>query len=128
MIVVSCYSVREKHPMSGPDIQYKMNCSGVEVDWDAYGRLNNPDYEPEDRGTIEVPADSETVIYESPDGETYEISISDLIDADTDGEIEYRSKGRSGLSNKRKGGLSNYGRFVGQPAVLLKQKNFACTR
>ena len=127
MVVVS-YSVQKKHPISGPDIQYKMNCSGIEVDWDAYDRLNNPNYEPEDRGTIEVPADSETVIYESPDGETYEIPISDLIDADTDGEIEYRSKGRSGLPKKRKGGLSNYGGFVGRPAVLLKQKNFACTR
>lgn len=86
---------------STPIIEYHMgrfgrnDDSGVEIDWDAYDRLNNPSYEPEDRGIIEVPANAETVIYESPDGETYEISISDLIEADDDNEIEYSSKNRS---------------------------------
>lgn len=45
--------------------------------------------DPEDRGVIEAPANAETIIYESPDGQQYEISISDLIEADDDDEIKY---------------------------------------
>ena len=66
--------------------------SGIRIDWDTYDRINTPDTEPEDRGVIEVPANAETIIYESPDGETYEIPISDLIDADDEGEIECETK------------------------------------
>ena len=66
--------------------------SGISIDWDAYDSINTPDKGHEDRGVIEVPANAETVIYESPDGSTYEIPISDLIDADDDHEIEYKSK------------------------------------
>lgn len=65
--------------------------TGVHVDWDLYDRLNNKNPEPEYRGTIEVPANAETVIYESPEGNLYEIPISDLIEADDDHEIEYNS-------------------------------------
>ena len=43
--------------------------------------------EPEDRGVIYVPMDAETVVYTDPDGQTYEVDINDLIDADTDNEI-----------------------------------------
>lgn len=70
------------------------NDSGVSIDWDVYDRINNQDNDKQDRGVIEVPASSETIIYESPDGETYEISISDLIEADDDNEIEYKSTNR----------------------------------
>ena len=43
--------------------------------------------EPEDRGVIYVPIDAETVIYTDPDGQSYEVDINDLIDADVDNEI-----------------------------------------
>lgn len=76
----------------------KTNSSGVSIDWDVYDRINNQDNEKQDRGVIEVPANAETVIYESPDGETYEIPISDLIEADDDNEIEYKSANRHNFS------------------------------
>lgn len=64
--------------------------SSNNIDWDAYDQLNNDkQQDPEDRGVIEVPANAETIIYESPDGQQYEISISDLIEADDDNEIKY---------------------------------------
>lgn len=64
--------------------------SSNNIDWDAYDQLNNDkQQEPEDRGVIEAPANAETIIYESPDGQQYEISISDLIEADDDNEIKY---------------------------------------
>ena len=66
--------------------------SDIHIDWDTYDRINTPDTEPEDRGVIEVPANAETIIYESPNGETYEIPLSDLIDADDEGEIKYDTK------------------------------------
>ena len=45
--------------------------------------------EKEDRGTIYVPIDAETVIYTDTDGQSYEISIDELIEADVDNEITY---------------------------------------
>lgn len=64
--------------------------SSNNIDWDAYDQLNNnKQQDPEDRGVIEAPANAETIIYESPDGQQYEISISDLIEADDDDEIKY---------------------------------------
>ena len=64
--------------------------SSNNIDWDAYDQLNNnKQQDPEDRGGIEAPANAETIIYESPDGQQYEISISDLIEADDDDEIKY---------------------------------------
>ncbi|MBQ8473589.1 MAG: hypothetical protein IJ500_01875 [Alphaproteobacteria bacterium] len=45
--------------------------------------------EKEDRGTIYVPIDAETVIYTDTDGQSYEVSIDELIDADVDNEITY---------------------------------------
>lgn len=64
--------------------------SSNNIDWDAYDQLNNDKQQsPEDRGVIEAPANAETIIYESPDGQQYEISISDLIEADDDNEIKY---------------------------------------
>lgn len=45
--------------------------------------------EKEDRGTIYVPIDTETVIYTDTDGQSYEISIDELIEADVDNEITY---------------------------------------
>ncbi len=148
MVVFMQYPVNKKGLKYKSSIQYKMgwfwdnddrqddsqskddnqNGSGVEIDWDAYNQLNNPGYEPEDRGTIEVPADAETVIYESPDGETYEIPVSDLIDADVDGEIEYKSKGRSVLSGKNKKVLGKYSRFGIHSAMLFKPQTFARVR
>lgn len=103
------------------------NDSGAKIDWDAYDSLNNTNYKPEDRGTIEVPANAETVIYESPDGETYEISISDLIEADDDGEIKYSSKGRLGsrASHKpvlHKSSISIVHSFNNQSVLLGRQK------
>ena len=60
------------------------------IDWDAYDKLNNiKENEPDSRGVIEAPANAETIIYESPEGDTYEIPISDLIEADDDNEITY---------------------------------------
>lgn len=70
--------------------------NGVRIDWDIFDKINRNNNTIEDksenRGTIEVPANAETIIYESPDGETYEIPLSDLIEADDDGEIKYESK------------------------------------
>lgn len=64
--------------------------SSNNIDWDAYDQLNNDKQQsPEERGVIEAPANAETIIYESPDGQQYEISISDLIEADDDNEIKY---------------------------------------
>ncbi len=108
------------------------NDSGAKIDWDAYDSLNNTNYKPENRGTIEVPANAETVIYESPDGETYEIPVSDLIDADDEGEITYSSKGfsvskpsykpKTHRINKHIGGGSKY------LAMSLKQQGVARVR
>ena len=74
--------------------------SGIYIDQDLYDRLNriNDTDKNDDRGVIEVPASSETVIYESPEGDTYEIPISDLIDADDDHEIEYESAANKHLN------------------------------
>lgn len=47
-----------------------------------------------DRGTIEVPIDNDTVIYQSEDGQYYEIDVDELIEADDDNEITYGSKAR----------------------------------
>ncbi len=64
--------------------------SSNNIDWDLYDQLNNnKQQDSEDRGVIEAPANAETIIYESPDGQLYEISISDLIEADDDDEIKY---------------------------------------
>lgn len=48
--------------------------------------------EPEDSGVIEVPVDSETVIYQDDTGQYYEIEIDELIEYDDDKEITYFSK------------------------------------
>lgn len=110
----------------------KKNDSGVNIDWDAYDRLNNPNHKPEDRGTIEVPANAETVIYESPDGQTYEIPVSDLIEADDDGEITYHSSGRSVLKPSYKPKLRKINGSIGSrlkyPAMLLGQQRFVRVR
>lgn len=104
----------------------------VSIDWDAYGSLNGLNEEPEDRGVIEAPANSETIIYESPDGETYEISISDLIDADDEGEIEYGTKGRSFFHSGHKSVTRKYvGRTksnIQYPIILQRQQRFSRIR
>ncbi len=106
----------------------KKNDSGATIDWDAYDRLNNTNYKPEDRGTIEVPANAETIIYESPDGQTYEIPVSDLIEADDEGEITYSSKGRSILNPIYKSRVNRNGRRLKSPTMLLGQQRSAHTR
>lgn len=62
--------------------------SGVKIDWDAYDNLNNSNTS-EDRGVIEVPAGSESVIYQDEDGNYYEVDIGELEDYDDEGEIEH---------------------------------------
>ncbi len=74
------------------EIRQDESKSGDRVDWEGFDKLNNPNKEePEDRGTIELPANAETVIYQAPDGQYYEISIDELKEADDEGEIEYTS-------------------------------------
>ncbi len=85
---------------AGQTVKYHMGWfnndkSGDRVDWDGFDQLNNPSPEPEDRGVIEAPANSETIIYEAPDGQTYEIPVDDLIEADDDNEIEYGSASKN---------------------------------
>ena len=63
--------------------------SGVKIDWDAYNDLNSDNNTPEDRGVIEVPAGSESVIYQDEDGNYYEVDIGELEDYDDEGEIEH---------------------------------------
>lgn len=48
--------------------------------------------EPEDSGVIEVPVDSETVIYQDDTGQYYKIEIDELIEYDDDKEITYVPK------------------------------------
>ena len=83
------YAVKKINPIMLNTIKYNMD----NIDWDAYDQLNNNNKqnEPEYRGVIEAPANAETIIYESPEGAKYEISISDLIEADDDNEIKYTS-------------------------------------
>ncbi|MBE6456678.1 MAG: hypothetical protein E7008_01920 [Alphaproteobacteria bacterium] len=102
--------------------------SDVKIDWDAYDRLNNINYKPEDRGTIEVPANAETIIYESPEGQTYEIPVSDLIDADDDGEITYSSKGRSVFNPRYKPRAHRVDYRLKYPTMLMQQQKFARIR
>lgn len=63
--------------------------NGAKIDWDAYNDLNNNNNKSEDRGVIEVPAGSESVIYQDEEGNYYEISIGELEDYDDEGEIEH---------------------------------------
>ena len=50
--------------------------SSNNIDWDAYDQLNNnKQQDPEDRGVIEAPANAETIIYESPDGQQFPFLI-----------------------------------------------------
>lgn len=144
MIVVISYSLKNNQSIvsntkksgivyqmggGGRNDDDKKNDSGVNIDWDAYDRLNNTNYKPEDRGTIEVPANAETVIYESPDGQTYEIPVSDLIEADDEGEITYSSKGFSVSKPSYKPKAYRINRHIGgglkYPAMLLKPQRFA---
>ena len=96
------YFPKKNNSIIHTNVKYNMSCfdnngnndnksnSSNNIDWDAYDQLNNDkQQDPEDRGVIEVPANAETIIYESPDGQQYEISISDLIEADDDNEIKY---------------------------------------
>lgn len=62
--------------------------NGAKIDWDAYNDLNNNNTS-EDRGVIEVPAGSESVIYQDEDGNYYEVDIGELEDYDDEGEIEH---------------------------------------
>ena len=63
--------------------------SGIKIDWDAYNDLNGNNNTQEDRGVIEVPAGSESVIYQDEDGNYYEVDIGELEDYDDEGEIEH---------------------------------------
>lgn len=63
--------------------------NGVKIDWDAYDNINSNNNTPEDRGVIEVPAGSESVIYQDEDGNYYEVDIGELEDYDDEGEIEH---------------------------------------
>ncbi len=62
---------------------------GAHIDWDTYDNINSNNNTPEDRGVIEVPAGSESVIYQDEDGNYYEIDIGELEDYDDEGEIEH---------------------------------------
>ena len=117
----------------------KSNDSGASINWDLYDTINNQNKEPEDRGTIEVPANAETVIYESPDGETYEISISDLIEADDDNEIEHTSaknkrapilepKQSVRPMNKLRKTIKRPQFRLPQPSVIMTQQRFSYIR
>lgn len=71
--------------------------SGAHIDWDAYYDINsnnNNSNTPDDRGVIEVPAGSESVIYQDEDGNYYEVNIGELEEYDDEGEIK-RSKSGS---------------------------------
>lgn len=100
------------------------NNSGVSIDWDTYEQINGLS---EDRGIIEVPADSETVIYESPDGDVYEIPVSDLIDADDDNEITYNSTGRYTISHHKRTRNKTSNMFQ-YPVTFWNCQQFARTR
>ena len=63
--------------------------SGIKIDWDAYNDLNGNNNTQEDRGVIEVPAGSESVIYQDEDGNYYEVDIGELEDYDDESEIEH---------------------------------------
>lgn len=63
--------------------------SGAKIDWDAYDNINSNNNTPEDRGVIEVPAGSESVIYQDEEGNYYEVDIGELEDYDDEGEIEH---------------------------------------
>lgn len=54
---------------------------------------NNKYMASDDRGTITIPADNDTVIYKDDEGQYYEINIDELIEYDGDDhEITYNSK------------------------------------
>lgn len=78
----SANSVRKKISVVKKSGARKLKLDSAYVDTSMYD-------EPEDRGVIEVPVDAETVVYIDDEGQAYEISIDELIDADTDNEISY---------------------------------------
>lgn len=49
--------------------------------------VNLPKESEKDRGVIYVPTDAKTVVYTDTDGQSYEVDINELIEADVDNEI-----------------------------------------
>ena len=117
---------------------HKRSCRGAGLKLDsAYIDTSMYD-EPEDRGVIEVPADAETVVYIDDEGQAYEISIDELIDADTDNEIEYVPDDddkeeaddeldlkSNKITKKRRVGYRRTGRMAYQSYLSLAKNSFA---
>jgi len=85
---------------------------GAKIDWDAYDKINsnnNNSSTSEDRGVIEVPAGSESVIYQDEEGNYYEVDIGELEEYDDDGEIEHSKSGSviNRITAKKEGSVAN---------------------
>lgn len=83
----------------------KLSCSG-------------PDY-------IEVPGGSDTVPYTDDEGNDYEIPLDDLLDYDTDNEIEFDMKAKKKAAIKAKATLKDFPLHTLMMIASQKQRVYA---
>ncbi len=88
--------------------------------------INLPKEPEKDRGNIYVPSDAKTVIYTDTDGQSYEVDINELIEADVDHEITVVDSPFDDNSCDTRSAIGGVAKKVVGPLVRTRFNMLAC--